>query len=198
MLISGSNNVNFTSMHKTAFFFCMIIGVIGCSDYAKKNVEKMLKSDTLIYTQEASDVTISYTDSGILKARITAKKLLGYKNEGNEIIKMPKGIIANFYNDEGQIESYLTAENGTSYQTQKITEVNRNVVVQNIKGERLNTEKLIWDQRKQLIYTDKFVRITTKDEVLTGDGMEAKQDFSNWKILKPRGNIKIQKDSTNQ
>lgn len=185
-------------MKSSLFLIVFSLLALSCSDYAKKNVEKMMKSDTLIYTQEASDVTINYSDSGLLKARITAKKLLGYKKDGNEIIKMPKGVIANFYNDEGEIESYLTAENGTSYQTQKLTEVNRNVVVQNIKGERLNTEKLIWDQRKQLIYTDKFVRITTKDEVLTGDGMEAKQDFSNWKILKPRGNIKIQKDSTNQ
>ncbi len=171
--------------------------ISSCSDYAKENVAKMMKSDTLIYTQEAEKVTINYTDSGQLKARITAPKLIGYKAEGNDIIKMPKGIVGNFYNDSGEVESYLTAEYGISYQSKKITEVTRNVQVMNTKGERLNTEKLIWDQKKQLIYTDKFVRITTKDEVLTGEGMESKQDFSNWHILKPRGKIKIQKDSSN-
>lgn len=177
--------------------FALLTGLQSCGNYAKENVAKMMKSDTTIYTQEAENVTINYTDSGLLKARITAPKLIGYKADNNEIVKMPKGIVANFYNDSGKIESYLTAENGISYQSKKITEVTRNVQVMNTRGERLNTEKLIWDQKKQKIYTDKFVRITTKDEVLTGEGMEAKQDFSNWHILNPRGKIKIHKDSTN-
>ena len=68
----------------------------------------------------------------------------------------------------------------------------------NNKGEKLNTEKLVWDQKKQIIYTDKFVRITTKNEVLTGEGMESKQDFSNWVIKKPRGELHIAQDSTKQ
>lgn len=185
-------------MQRLLLFLFILCNMSACSEYAKQNVAKMMKSDTLIYTQEADNVTINYTDSGALKARITAKKLLGFKREGNDIVKMPQGIIANFYNEEGEIESFLTAEYGVSYQTQKLTEVTRNVIVQNNKGERLNTEKLIWDQKKQIIYTDKFVRITTKDEMITGEGMESKQDFSNWHIIKPRGRIAIHKDSTDQ
>jgi LPS export ABC transporter protein LptC len=167
----------------------------SCGDYASKNVAKMLKADTMLYTQEGRNVTINYNDSGRLKAKIFAKQLIGYKKDGNDIVRMPKGVTGNFYNDEGKVESYLSAEKGISYQTQKITEVSQNVVVMNNKGEKLNTEKLIWDQKKQIIYTDKFVRITTKNEILTGEGMESKQDFSDWVIKKPRGVISIQ-DST--
>jgi LPS export ABC transporter protein LptC len=155
----------------------------------------MLKADTMLFTQEGRNVTINYNDSGRLKAKIFAKQLIGYKKDGNDIVRMPKGVTGNFYNDEGKVESYLSAEKGISYQTQKITEVSQNVVVMNNKGEKLNTEKLIWDQKKQIIYTDKFVRITTKNEILTGEGMESKQDFSDWVIKKPRGVISIQ-DST--
>jgi LPS export ABC transporter protein LptC len=155
----------------------------------------MLQADTLLFTQEGSNVTINYNDSGRLKAKIFAKQLIGYKKDGNDIVRMPKGVTGNFYNDDGKVESYLSAEKGISYQTQKITEVSQNVVVMNNKGEKLNTEKLIWDQKKQIIYTDKFVRITTKNEILTGEGMESKQDFSDWVIKKPRGVINIQ-DST--
>jgi len=167
----------------------------SCGDYASKNVAKMLKADTMLFTQEGRNVTINYNDSGRLKAKIFAKQLIGYKKDGNDIVRMPKGVTGNFYNDEGKVESYLSAEKGISYQTQKITEVSQNVVVMNNKGEKLNTEKLIWDQKKQIIYTDKFVRITTKNEILTGEGMESKQDFSDWVIKKPRGVISIQ-DST--
>ena len=67
---------------------------------------------------------------------------------------MPQGIKGVFYNKDGQKESTLTAEKGISYQTKKITEVTQNVVITNVKGERLNTEKLIWDQNTQKIYKD--------------------------------------------
>lgn len=182
-------------------FFSLILILLSaqaCSDYAEKNVARMMRADTLIFTQEGTNVTIDYTDSGIMKAKLFAPQLIGYKKENNDIVRMPKGIKADFYNEDGEKESYLTADKGISYQTQKITEVTQNVVVMNNKGEKLNTEKLIWDQKKQLIYTDKFVRITTATEVLTGDGMESSQDFSNWKIRKPRGRFNLSEDSTKQ
>ncbi len=166
------------------------------SDKAKQNVAKSLMSDTMLFTQEGSNVTITYTDSGLLKASIFAPKLIGYKKDGNDIMKMPKGVKGEFFNNLGLKESTLTAERGISYQTQKKTEVWQNVVVTNFKGEKLNTEKLTWNQNTQKIYTDKFVRITTADEILTGEGMEAEQDFSKWTILKPKGSIALKKDST--
>lgn len=176
-------------------FFCLLI--FACNtDYAKKNVDKNEKGDTLLFTQEGKNVNITYTDSGKLKAKFFAPTLIGLKKENNEIVKMPNGIKGVFYNTEGQKESTLTAEKGISYQTKKITEVTQNVVVTNAKGERLNTEKLTWDQNTQKIFTDKFVKITTANEILTGEGMTADQDFNRWTILKPRGVISIQKDST--
>ncbi len=178
--------------------FLILIGIYvsACNtDYAKKNVANMLKADTLLYTQEGKNVKISYTDSGQLKAIIFAKKLIGYKADGNEIVKMPEGIKADFYDINGEIESYLTAKKGISYQTKKITEVSEDVVVRNKKGEKLNTELLIWNQNNQTIHTDKFVKITTEKEIITGEGLIGKQDFSEWTIKKPRGIIQIKKDS---
>jgi hypothetical protein len=46
----------------------------------------------------------------------------------------------------------------------------------------LNTEELFWEPKKEIIYTDKFVRIETDGEIITGEGMEAPQDFSTWRL----------------
>ena len=73
--------------------------LMACNgDYAQKNVAKMMQADTLICQQEGDQVVINYTDSGKLKAKIKVKKLLGYKKEGNEILKMPMGVKGEFYN----------------------------------------------------------------------------------------------------
>src|SRR5690606_41136095 len=54
------------------------------------------------------------------------------------------------------------------------------------KDQKLNTEELFWRRDKGEIYTDKFVRIETAEEILLGEGLTATQDFSSYKILKPR------------
>ncbi len=41
------------------------------------------------------------------------------------------------------------------------------------------------------IYTDAFVKITTKDEIIWGDGMIADQDFSNYEIKNVKGEVSI-------
>ncbi len=168
------------------------------SDQAKQNVAKSIMADTLLFTQEGTNVTINYTDSGHLKASIFAPSLIGFKKDGNDIVKMPKGVKGDFFNSSGIKESTITAEKGISYQSKKITEVWQNVIVTNVKGEKLNTEKLTWNQNTQKIYTDKFVRITTATEILTGEGMEAQQDFTNWVLIKPRGRITLKQDSIAQ
>lgn len=62
--------------------------------------------------------------------------------------------------------------------------------------ETLMSEELYWDTRKKKIYTEKFVKIKTPKYILTGVGLEANQDFTEYKILKPKGKIYIE-DETN-
>jgi hypothetical protein len=55
----------------------------------------------------------------------------------------------------------------------------------------LSTEELNWDPQKQIVFTDKFVVIETPTEILKGEGLEANQNFTKYKILKPTGVFSI-------
>ena len=70
-----------------------------------------------------------------------------------------------------------------------------NVVLINQKQEKLNTEQLIWDEKSNLIFTKKAVRISTEDEVIFGDGFESNPDFSSYKITNVRGSINIKQSN---
>ena len=65
------------------------------------------------------------------------------------------------------------------------------MVVVNEKGEQLNTEHLVWDEKQEKLLSDEFVKITTKDEIIFGNGFEANQDFSKYRIFKIKGTISI-------
>lgn len=154
------------------------------------------KTDSIATRETAENVTIEYTDSGLLKAIIESPVMVGVKNVRNPYIEMPKGIRAEFIDKEGNVESYLLSEYGISYTEQKRMVVRRNVRVLNLKCEKLETEELIWDQQKGRIYTDKFVKITTPDQIITGEGMESDQTFSDWEILNVSGTINRKKNDS--
>jgi LPS export ABC transporter protein LptC len=129
-----------------------------------------------------------YTDSSRLKIRVQAPKELDYQNGDKEF---PKGIDMEFYDLETQkITSTLIGNHARYIKEEDKYVVTGNVIVKSIeKNEKLSTEELIWKPEKEEITSDKFVRIETPCEILTGDGMIASEDFSSYRILKPKANL---------
>ncbi len=141
--------------------------------------------------ERATGVAISYTDSGFLKAKIFAPLMERYPQSAEPYMEMKKGVKGYFYNRDGEAESSLTADYAISYENKKIIEVRNNVKVKNINNEEMETEKLIWDERRELIYTDNFIKIKTPDEILYGTGFEANQNFTRYRIKHLTGRVSI-------
>ncbi|MEO6903641.1 MAG: LPS export ABC transporter periplasmic protein LptC [Bacteroidia bacterium] len=143
------------------------------------------------------DVEILYSDSAQVRAKLIAPRLNQYAGK-KPYIELPKGMEIIFYNEKKEQETKLTADYGIGYNSDASElnkmEAKKNVVVINEKGERLNTEHLIWDAITKKIYTEEFVKITTKNETIWGDGLRANEDFSKYEILHPKGSIAL-KDS---
>jgi hypothetical protein len=41
------------------------------------------------------------------------------------------------------------------------------------RNEILNTEYLVWDQKKKIIFSDKKVQVTTPNDIIFGEGFES-------------------------
>jgi LPS export ABC transporter protein LptC len=136
------------------------------------------------------DAEIIYSDSGIVTGKLKAKKLDHYTNKHSFTV-MPKGIIVEFFDHHQTVETKLTANYAMKYDDKDVMEAKGNVIIINEKGEQLNTEHIVWSQKKEQINSDAFVKITTKTEILMGDGLESNQTFSKYKIKKIRGVIQL-------
>ena len=165
----------------------------GCSDSEKKAIVKK-KKGAFESAEFAEKVTIEYTDSGKLRARVYSPILMAVKAKRNPYLLMKKGLKVDFYDEKGVLESYMTAEYGISYMDEKKVIVRRNVEILNIKGETLNTEELVWDQQTGVIRTDKFVKITVQDQITTGTGLISNQAFTDWEIINYSGTINLPND----
>ncbi|MDB4534035.1 LPS export ABC transporter periplasmic protein LptC [Vicingaceae bacterium] len=143
------------------------------------------------------NVGLIYSEESNVKIKITAPLMEEYGTDENKYMEMTEGIKVLFYDSLMQITSTLTSNYAIRRVSDGVMEAKDDVVVVNDKGEVLNTEHLIWDKDSAKIYSDEFVKISTADEVIVGEGMEANQDFTKWKIHKIKGviNVKEEKDS---
>ena len=139
------------------------------------------------------DVTLIYSDSAVIKVRITAPLLVRTSGE-NPVTDMPEGIRALFFDGNGRQNSILTANRAVQYPNKGLMEAHGNVVFVNEAGDTMYTEKLIWEEKAERIYTDQYGRIIRPDEIIYGDGMESNQNFTKYKILNIRGTIALNEE----
>jgi LPS export ABC transporter protein LptC len=182
-----------------SFFGIFLLFLLVVLQSCEPDIEKIkLITDKEIQPSESSTgLEILYSDS----ARVTVKIVTGVMNRydtGKAVTVLPLGLHVEFYDDSLNIISTLDAKYAILYDSEQLMEARDSVVVVNVKGEKLETEKLIWNEKTGLIHSDEFVTITTADKVIYGDGFEANQDFTSYKIFKIKGTITIQKDERTQ
>lgn len=170
---------------------------MGCRNDIKE-VQKYVVTDS-VPTQSAEGVTLLYSEYGDVVFELISPKVIMEKGKKPKTL-FPEGIRVLFYDSTNRnVRSELTANYAVKYDRSRKMIAKGDVVINNYeKGERLNTEELIWEQKTKMIFTDKFVTITTKDQVIYGeDGMESDESFDNWVIKKPTGTLRFKEKEEN-
>ncbi len=147
--------------------------------------------------QTAKSVEILYSDSGFVKARITGPVLNRYISDTASNVEFPKGTYVVLYDHHLLQTSSLKANYAISREKKQLLEARGNVVVINERGEQLNTERLYWNQKTERIFSNEFVKITTPDKIIYGQGFESNQDFSKYKIFNIKGTVSVSEKAQN-
>ena len=94
-----------------------------------------------------------------------------------------------FYNGKKDAEGTATAKYAKYTKSDNLWELRDSVVVINEGKDKLETEVLYWDQTKNLIYSDRFVKITSEDQIVMGTGFESDPRLTKRKIKKVSATI---------
>ncbi|GAB4233879.1 MAG: hypothetical protein Tsb0034_07320 [Ekhidna sp.] len=137
-------------------------------------------------------VSTVISDSGKFVMRIEAPKQNEYEIGD---IEWPEGVFVEYFDDFGKPSTMFSANYVYYTKAEELYHAKGNVVVRNYNnGDELTTEELFWDEGDEEYYTEKFVTIKTDDEVHTGEGLKANQDFTEYQILKPSGTFVLDED----
>lgn len=192
-------NSPLTRENTLAFLFTagiVLILITAIMPSCKNDVQTVLSLDVVDTLPEmtARDIEIIYSERARVQIKLVSPYLVS-KTEEDEMLLFPKGFTVYFYDSAMNLQSTITADYGISYEKKKLMEARHNVVVENIgKGEKLNTEELFWDRAQQLIYSNKFVKLTTGEQVVTGDGLTSVEPFDELLIKNPEGLLEFKEE----
>ena len=162
------------------------------NDYKSVNAITLDKTGP---SMSAKNIEVLFSDSGRTEAKLISVLLNKYEGQ-NPYLEFPEGFKIYIYDSAGRVESTISGDHGKQIELTRIMEANGNVIVRNeLKNQQINTEKLIWDENKRLIYSDVKVKITTADKVIYADGLRANESFTWYELPNPRGQMTVDRDS---
>lgn len=166
------------------------------SCHKPNEVARLIQEENLPF-QTTYDGEYVFTENAKVRNIIQAGKLEHFTKDSSYIL-ISLGLELEIFNRGEQKEGILTAKKGTYYEKSKIMWAEDSVEFRNLEGEVLKTEKLIWDEEREEIYTDLPVQILRQNDTLWGDGMTSNESFTNYSILNPRGSIFVKEGEHNE
>ena len=162
----------------------VMLALAGCEEKVRPSVLNGVSSAQLP-SQESWKSTITFSDSGIVKAIVNAGHIYAFDN--SRITYMDSGVVIDFFDEFGKHTTVLTSRSGSVDEGTNNLEAIGNVIVTSDSGTVVKTEKMFWDNAKQLIHSPEFVHITSPTEDLQGTGFESDHNLRNYRIFKVTG-----------
>lgn len=174
---------------RNVLILLIILSSFSCVN-KESDINKLIPEYTSVYDQElAYNGSLLYSDSARLTVKLDYRELRKFVEDNKSYTEFPKGIFATFYNEDEKEVSWLSAKYAIRDEQDETMTVQDSVVLYNVDQDKLVTSELIWEEKTQLITTNKYVRITQpmRGDTSYGYGLEAKQDFSEFQIGKFSG-----------
>jgi LPS export ABC transporter protein LptC len=184
-------NINYSGFENRISGLIAIVPLIsilllGCDNKDEKILKTDLQNLPALTVREFETV---YSDSGRIELRMRSPILEQYDNTEDPYSEFRMGIHVDVYDGKTEPTGSVTSKYAKYTKSTNVWELKDSVVVINEKSDKLETEVLYWDQAKDLIYSDRFVRFTNEDQIVMGTGFESDPHLKKRKIKKVSATI---------
>jgi LPS export ABC transporter protein LptC len=189
--------MNKSNLHLNFVLFVTTIVIFFSCSKPPLLKNKIISKDDLP-TLTVENLVRNVTENGKMRGKIQAPIARKFDGIVEPYWDFPKGISILVFKD-GNIETSATADTAIYYESKGTWEASGNVVVSNIKGEVLQTQKLYGKYRENKIYTDRLVKISQADGTFTisKKGFESNSEFTIYQFVDVSGKIAFQDEVTN-
>lgn len=158
----------------------------GCSSAMKGDVviENAEKRPTVV----TKNHTVIYSQNGVLSYRFETPLMERYELVNQPYMEFREGVSVETYNDStAQVASTIVADYATFDEKLELWEAKGNVRGANVDGDKIFTEQLFWDVKKDKIYSEVDTKIVRGEEVTIGSSFTSDGQFKNIEYTQTRG-----------
>lgn len=181
---------NFNNIITSIAIIFMIAMFLSCNNNTQK-VQDFL-ADQNLPIGVAENINHVYSDSSIVKSKLSAPLLLDFSNrKEHPYTEFPKGLKVISFDENGDSIT-ISSKYGISYSKTHVTEIRDQVLIENHQQKiKLKTNQLFWDQKTHFFYTEKEFLLTTQNDTIRGIGFESNEKLTNWNMRSTQGNIYV-------
>ncbi|MCU0366130.1 MAG: LPS export ABC transporter periplasmic protein LptC [Bacteroidales bacterium] len=139
----------------------------------------------------ARNIETMYSDSGKVTLVVRSPLINQYTGGDEPHTLFPEGITVLFYDKKTEPQASISSKYARYTEKDKLWELRDSVVAVNTEGDILETELLFWSEPRESVWSDRFVRITGKDQIIMGTGFESDPRLTKWKIKNVSATIYI-------
>ncbi len=185
-----------TFINITAAFYAAVMFVLfpACSGKDKNLAEAITERDSLP-SMKSLGVTTLISDSGITRYKIITEEWTVFDKKDPPYWAFEKGVYLEKFDSLFRIDASIKADTAYYYEKKKLWELRSNVSIRNLGGDKFDTELLFWDEKKEEIYSDKYIRIEQEDKTITGYGFESNQELTEYQIRNTTGIFTVEDNS---
>ena len=171
-----------------AITFVVASIVVSCKNKIKE-ADKIDMSQTPLQTVE--DMFAVNTKNGLVSMRMEAPMMQHFETDSTSEDVFPHGLEVYGYNEEGLLETVIVSNNARHLTGKKGERVEKwsafgRVVIHNVINlETMETDTIYWDQQRNEIYTDCYVKMYSPDGFMQGYGMRSDDHARNSILHRP-------------
>lgn len=145
------------------------------------------------------NLELIYSDSARIKYRVLTPEYIKVNREKEKYEEFPKGIHVLSYDPAGKMIGSIKAKYAKKLEDEMLWEARNEVVIINAEGKKLETELLYWDMKKELIYSDRYVKLSADGQIIEGNnGFHSDQNLNHPVFENISGSIEVEKQQRKQ
>lgn len=166
--------------------FAALIVLVSCQNEISEI--KAITDPKLVPVQSTFNSAFSYSIDGVVRTKIYALQLDQYVSDSSYLIA-PKTFHIEFFDSLGQYTGTMRGNEAVFSQKSNTLWTKGDLVLENWKKEKLETQSLTFYLDSDLVQTPDYVKISSDNSVLEGKGLRSNGSFSNYEINQTSGNF---------
>lgn len=169
------------------------LGGAACTDLSdlEEEIADENLADSLLSVTESRNVSMDLIEDGHRLVTIQTPFAATYHHEDRARTEMDGPVYVVVRDSLGNTQTEVNSNQATYWSKDSEFHFREQVRVNTDRGRTLRTESLNWYQEQRRINTDEFVIITTPSDSITGYGLNADEDLTNYTIRTVTGQFEL-------